>query len=79
MKLISKISLLVLLFILSINDAFTQPGPPGGGMGGPPCWPPSTCDPAIPINNGLIFLIVMGLLFGVMKIYKTSQIKNIQG
>ena len=55
--------IITLFFIaLSATDTFCQPGPPGGGgPGGPPCWPPSTCDPEIPINGELWILLIAAL------------------
>ncbi len=38
----------------------------GMGMGGP----------FVPINNGLIFLLIAGLLFGIKKAYGLSKQKN---
>ena len=60
-KKISLYIFLVFISLLCINiDVNAQPGPPGGGgPGGPPCWPPSTCE--TPINNDLIFLLIAGL------------------
>jgi hypothetical protein len=53
---------LCLFFSLS-NTLFSAPPPPP--TGGPGCWPP----PCVPVDNGLIFLMVAGLLFGAKKFY----------
>ena len=47
---------------------FAQPPggpPPGGGGGDPPCWAPE----CIPIDGGIIFLIVGGIMLGVFTVY----------
>ena len=55
------------LFIQAGVMAQAPPPPPNGGGGGdagPSCWPPSpTCDPAapVPINEGLLLLVIAGL------------------
>ncbi len=75
MKTIANIFFTLTTILLVVSDVCAQPGPPGGGMGGPPCWPPSSCDPAIPLNNGLIFLLIAGLAltyFFFKKRFQTS-------
>jgi hypothetical protein len=68
MKIISRIFLA--LFFL-INDLFAQPGPPGG-TGGPPCWPPSTCE--TPINNELYILLAVGVVYMIYLKKKKPEI-----
>jgi hypothetical protein len=54
--------------ILGANVLLAAPPPPpsgGGATGGPVCWPP----PCIPVDNGVIFLIIAGALYGAKKIY----------
>ncbi len=62
------------LFILALsiaNNMFAAgpPGPPGGGGGGPPCWPP----PCVPIDGGIGFLLVAGVIYGSKKVYEISK------
>ncbi len=72
-KTISRITLFSFITIGTIGELFAQ-GSPGGNMGGPPCWPPSDCDPEkIPINNGLEVLLLLGVLYGFYKIYDLSK------
>jgi hypothetical protein len=56
------------LVIFSSKEAMAAAPPPPNG---PPCWPP----PCVPIDGGLIFLIVAGIALGGWKIY-TSYKKN---
>lgn len=63
-----KYSIIFIFFLFIQADAMAQAPPPppngGGGSGGPSCWPPSpTCDPAapVPINEGLLLLLIAGL------------------
>ena len=48
-------------------------GPPGGG-GGPGCWPP----PCIPIDNGIEWLLIAGVLLGVKTAYDQKNNKKAQ-
>jgi hypothetical protein len=67
-----RIIITIFLMYLSILCNAQGPGgPPGPPSGNPPCWPPSSCDPSIPINNELILLIIAGLCIVVWyyKIY----------
>lgn len=53
-----------LLFNQNVVAQGSPPPPPGGVNGGPSCWPPSpTCDPStsVPINEGLVLLLIFGL------------------
>ena len=81
-----KLIILVMIFALSICSTLeAQPpppgpgrgngppiGPPGNGNGGPKCWPP----PCIPIDNGIQYLMIAGLLYGARKSYQLSQDKK---
>jgi hypothetical protein len=64
-----KYTIIFLSFLfLNIIDIISQPGPPNGfpgGNGGPPCWPPSTCE--TPINNELFILFLLGVLLVYIK------------
>ena len=67
----SALFIIIPLFIiicLGIGDAYSQPPPPGGG-GDPPCWPP----PCIPIDGGIGFLIVAGIVYGGKKAYDSFK------
>jgi hypothetical protein len=50
------------LICLSPAALFSASPPPSGT---PLCWPP----PCVPIDNGIIFLIIAGGLYGMKKIY----------
>lgn len=58
------------IFLIVNTWTWAQPpgGPPPGGGGGedPPCWQP----PCIPIDSGIIFLIIAGVLLGVGLLYR---------
>lgn len=56
-------SIYIILFLFVSNIIFSAPPPPPAGS--PGCWPP----PCVPIDNGVIFLIIAGILFGFKKIY----------
>ena len=68
-----QILLLITFFcVSSYSFAGMGGGPMGGnmgmgmGMGG---------GPNVPINNGIIFLLIAGLLFGIKKVYSLSKQK----
>ena len=50
------------------GHGYFPPPPPHGG-GGPQCWPP----PCVPINSGLIFLVISALALGTYKL-KLSKV-----
>jgi len=52
-------------FALILFSGIIYSAPPPPPTGGPACWPP----PCIPVDNGVIFLIAAGLLFGAKKLY----------
>ncbi|HXC07266.1 MAG TPA: hypothetical protein VNZ86_21040 [Bacteroidia bacterium] len=60
-----KFFLLIFTGLFIQSGLFAAPGPPP--MGGPPCWPP----PCVPIDGGVIFLLIAGALFGGWKIYSS--------
>jgi hypothetical protein len=45
-----------------------NPGAPGGGPL-QPCWPP----PCVPIDDGIVWIAVIGLAFGFYKMYKENN------
>jgi hypothetical protein len=61
--------IVTILFTITSQNVMAQgspPPPPGGVNSGPSCWPPSpTCDPStpVPINEGLVLLLIFGLGF----------------
>lgn len=56
-------SIFTLLLIFTVNVMFSAPAaPPGGGQ--PACWP--YC---VPVDNGLVFLIIVAGLYGAKKLY----------
>ncbi|MFL5753818.1 MAG: PID-CTERM protein-sorting domain-containing protein [Bacteroidia bacterium] len=68
----------VILFILvafsgieKIAAVGAPPPPPGGGMD-PPCWPP----PCVPVDNGVIFLILAGVAYAAKKFYDYKKQKR---
>jgi hypothetical protein len=54
-----------LYLVIGINSNIFGSVPPPVASAGPTCWPP----PCIPIDNGLIFLIIAGTLYAAKKIY----------
>ena len=66
---------LLLAFIACNMPLFAQPpgGPPPGGGGTtgttPPCWEPE----CVPIDSGLIFLLIAGLVLGARMLYARKQ------
>ncbi len=66
---------LLLAFIACNMALFAQPpgGPPPGGGGTtgttPPCWEPE----CVPIDSGLIFLLIAGLVLGARMLYTRKQ------
>lgn len=53
------------IFVFAAGIIFAAPSPPPTTTGSPACWPP----PCVPVDNGVIFLIVAGALFGAKKLY----------
>jgi hypothetical protein len=57
------------------NTLQAQPPDPGGGSGGPSCFPP----PCIPIDGGLSWLLIAGTIYGGKKVYDFSKEENKEG
>lgn len=55
--------MLFMFFNLILAQAETPPPPP------PPLPPP----PGLPVDNGIVFLIVAALIYGVYKVIKHKQ------
>jgi len=55
------------LFALGISsDVFSQGSPPP-----PPCWPPPC---SVPVNSGIIVLVIAGFVYGIYILYKKKNI-----
>lgn len=57
--------LITVLLVFGFQCLNAAPAPPPGGTGGPGCWPP----PCVPIDGGIVFLMVAAGLYGAKKIY----------
>ncbi|WP_310560257.1 hypothetical protein [Flavobacterium sp.] len=64
MKIIVNRFYITLIYLLGIFIAFAKPGPPAPNFKRPP--PP----PGLPIDENILFLLVIALLFGIYIIYK---------
>lgn len=62
---VRKTALTGLLVLSLFMDLFSQPSPPGGG-GDPGCFPP----PCVPINQGVLFLLLAGVIMGAVFLRK---------
>jgi hypothetical protein len=63
MKIVVSKFLILVVFLLGILDAFSAPGPPMPNGKKPP--PP----PGLPIDENLIVLFLIAILFGIYIIY----------
>ncbi|NHN27363.1 hypothetical protein FIA58_016915 [Flavobacterium jejuense] len=54
--------LILLLVLLSFQSVFSDSTPP----------PPPTPPPGLPINNGVVFMIVVGLILGCYALRKIN-------
>jgi len=79
MKIVSKRFLLTILLVLFRTAVFPQADPNcpcgpyvGSGDGDPPP-PPGLCNPCpVPIDESIMILVVIAVLFGVYIIYKNN-------
>lgn len=75
-KIVSYCIATVFTFVLLTSEDGLAQGPPGGGGPGPctnpPCNPPNPPGLA-PIDGGVVFLLVSGLLLGVSKLRKKED------
>jgi hypothetical protein len=67
----SRITILSGLFLLMSKVLLAAPPPPGGG-GTPPCWPP----PCIPVDKGVVFLVIAGIGLAGWKLYASFRRKQ---
>lgn len=69
MKKYKFLFLLLVFFVCDAVLAAPAPPPAGGAAGGPVCWPP----PCVPVDNGLVLLMLAGALYGLKKIYDARK------
>jgi len=69
------IFLIVITALLSYINAYPQGNPPPANPNSPPtnCFPPNTC---VPINLGVGYLIVIGSVLGLIKLYLPFRFKR---
>ncbi len=65
MKMDPKFIITLLTLLAVCVDCFADPGPP------PPQTPPG--PPGFPIDSGIVYLVVVALLYGGFKLYNHSQ------
>ena len=70
MRIVPNKNLLVIsAFLLSFTPTFAdEPAPP------PPTLPPP--PPGLPIDNGILILILISVIYGFYKIVKSNEIKK---
>ena len=64
-----RLSFTAILLFGAVTIFAAPPPPPTGTTGGPACWPP----PCVPIDNGIIFLVAAGALYGAKKMYDSRK------
>ncbi len=57
-------NIFTILLFFAVNVMFSAPAAPPGGGQNPACWPH-----CVPIDKGLIFLIIAAGLYGGKKLY----------
>jgi len=65
MKKIKLLFIFCLFTLLANTDLVAQPGAPDE----PGCWPP----PCVPIDGGIVALIIAGAAYGTKKIYDLKK------
>lgn len=71
MKLL-KFYLVIICLTLSYGISFGTIPPPPPTTSSPTCWPP----PCIPIDNGLVFLVLAGIGLVLYKFYSMQKESN---
>lgn len=67
---------LVLFLLISVYGTAQSMMPAASG-GVPPPPPPPVPPPGLPIDNGIIVLIVLGLIYGVYKLVSKGKASNV--
>lgn len=65
-------TLLFVLFVFGIESVNAAPAPPpsaAAAAGTPGCWPP----PCVPIDGGIVFLMVAAGLYGAYKLFQRKK------
>ena len=62
------------LVLFAFNSTIMLAQSKGGDSGPPP--PSQNRTPGLPIDNNILILIIIGLLYGVYVTYKNHQAKN---
>ena len=63
----NRIFIILVVFFIQQTTVFADGGPP------PPSTPPP--PPGLPLDGGLVLLLILSLAYGI---YKLNQIKNIK-
>lgn len=66
-----------LFFLLFIFSLTIKAQPPGGGGGADDCEDGNNCDEPTPLDEGVIFLIIAGMLLGYKKFKSIEKSSNL--
>jgi hypothetical protein len=67
-KITGKLILIQVLLACALSVQSQPPPPPPG----PGCWPPPC---SVPINSGIVLLMIAGFLYGTFVLYKIQKKK----
>lgn len=64
----NRVIIILVVFFLQQASVFAAPEPP------PPSTPPP--PPGLPLDGGIVFLVLLSICYGIYKLNKTKTIKK---
>ncbi|WP_370637847.1 PID-CTERM protein-sorting domain-containing protein [Flavobacterium wongokense] len=64
----NRIIIILAVFFLSVTNVFADPGPP------PPSTPPP--PPGLPLDGGILLLVILSISYGLYKLNKIKKASN---
>ncbi|NTW33211.1 MAG: hypothetical protein HGB12_11420 [Bacteroidetes bacterium] len=72
-----KTAFIIIFFFIGLTAIMAQPGGPGGGPGAGDGTVGSGVE--VPINGGAIFMLIAGLVYGIIKLRGNKNKTSLQG